>query len=580
MAKEHPMGRHGRIAVLALSWLLIASVPSEKDGWIEVRTPNFILYSAAREGATREIAGGLERLRAVLGRLTSWELSTTVPVQVYVFRGDKDFEPYKPLYDGKPADLSGFFLARDDGNFIAVDGSSREDPAKRLYHEYVHFLVNNNFPDAPLWLNEGLAEVYSSFEVSGEHAVIGGSVARHIDELAKTEWIPLARLLAIGVDSPEYNEDARRDVFYAQSWALVHFLATEREDELARFLRSAPVDFGTGEGLEKELREYVRRKVPVLRAAAGKSDEVTLAVRPMAYPEVLVRLGSLLAAQEDRLEAAAGHFRAAAERRPSDPGALAGLADVVHRQGRRDEALDLYRQAYAAGGHGFLLDYRYAKCLLDAGDSGDLAQALSALRRSVELQPHFAPARSLLEAAQSKQSAIDARRAEAIAHNRFAERYNEVVRVLNEGDLRRAKTLTEELVAASVGAQAEEARTLLEQIRRQEELEASVERVNRLLAQRRTEEAVEILRQIQAVPGSKEERWIAEKIAEIERAHARGRFAERFNEALGHLERGDARTACRLLEELLATLPEDSAEAQRTRQLLEKARAELKRRGG
>jgi len=572
MVTEHSLWKQGRMAVLAFSWLLIASLPPEKDGWIEVRTPNFTLYGASREGSMREIAGGLEQLRAVLGRLTSWELSTPVPVQVYVFRGEKGFEPYKPLFDGKPADLSGFFLARDDGNFIAVDGSSREDPGKRLDHEYVHFLVNNNFPDAPLWLNEGLAEVYSSFEVSGGHAVIGGPVARHVDELAKAEWIPLARLLAIGVDSPEYNEDARRGAFYAQSWALVHYLATDREDELARLLQSVPDDFGTDVGLEKKLREYVRRPMPVLRTEAGKPDEVTLAVRPMAYPEVLVHLGDLLAAQEDRLEAAAGHFRAAVERRTSDPEALAGLADAVHRQGRRDEALALYRQAYAAGGDGFLLGYRYAKCLLDAGDTEDLAEALSALRRSLELQANFAPARSLLEAAQAEQSAIDARRAEATAHDRFADRYNEVVRVLNEGDLRKAKALAEELVAAIAGAQAEEARTLLEQIRRQEALEVCVERVNRLVAQRRTEEAVEALRQIEAAPGSKEERWIAERIAEIERAHARARFAERFNEALGHLERGDARTACRLLEELLATLPEDSTEAERTRQLLAKAR--------
>lgn len=573
MATGHPSSRPGRIAILALSWLLIAALPSEKDRWIEVKTPSFTLRSPLREPAVRDIAGGLERLRAVLGRVTSWEVSPPIPIQIYVFGGDEDLKPYKPLYEGKPAELAGYFLARVDGSFVAVDGSSREDPTRRLYHEYVHVLVHDNFPEAPLWANEGLAEVYSTVEVSAGAARIGGAVARHLDELRKAEWIPLARLLKVGVDSPEYNEDARRGVFYAQTWALVHYLVTERPEELARVLRSG--DLATEEGLEIELRDYVHRPMPVVRAEVRDLDEATLRVRPMASPEVLVHLGDLLAAQEDRLEAAAGHYRAALERRPSEAGALAGLAGVVHRQGRRGEALILYRRAFAAGGDGFLLHYRYAGCLLDGGDLEDLSTAVAALRRSLELQAGFAPAQALLEAAEAKQSAIDARRSVAIEHNRFADRYNEVVRVLNEGDLRRASALAEELVATS---DAEEARTLLEQIRRQQALEAAVERVNRLLAQRRHEEAIEVLRRVEAPAGSKEERFLAERIAEIERAGERARFAERFNEALGYLERGDARTACRLLEELLATLEEGSAEAQRTRQLLDKARAERKRR--
>ncbi len=623
--------------VLVLSWLVTApllALPREKDRWIEVKTANFTLFSNSSRSNTREIANHLEQLRAVLGQLTSWNLNAPIPTHVYVFSNDERFEPYKPLYDGKPAELSGYFLARVDGNFIAIDGSSFHDPAKRIYHEYVHYLVNNNIPGVPLWLNEGLAECYSSFEISGKQAEIGRGIARHVDWLRQSPLIPLPELLAIDVGSPEYNEEARRGVFYAESWALVHYLLIgnrEREGQLSRYLElvrasrhgkqafreAFEADYET---LEKELRDYVRGPtMPVLRIGVEELDDPMLEVRAMAYPEALVHLGNLLAGHEDRHEAAAEHFRAALKRQPADPLALAGLAGLAQCQGRHDEALALYRRAFKAGGDDFLLHFRYAECLLDDDDPGARVEAVSALRRSVALQARFTPAWSLLSAVRAELLALDLRKVEelldrerhedalrlleelrdqagpddlarleeeirrlrqAIGHNRFADRYNEAVSLVNSGDLVSAKALLGELAAASEGSRAEQARALLEQIRRQEELEVSLKRVDRLLAQRRMEEAIEVLRQLDAAPGSQEGRWIVGRIAEIERAGERARFAERFNVALGHLDVGDARTACRVLEDLLATLPEDGPNVQRARQLLAKARAELKRRGG
>ena len=40
--------------------------------------------------------------------------------------------------------------------------------------------------------------------------------------------IPLPELLAVNQSSPLYNEGDRRSIFYAESWALTHYLLTER----------------------------------------------------------------------------------------------------------------------------------------------------------------------------------------------------------------------------------------------------------------------------------------------------------------------------------------------------------------
>ena len=48
------------------------------------------------------------------------------------------------------------------------------DALKIIFHEYTHLLLRHNQPYWPLWLAEGMAEIYSTFEVSGGyHARIG-----------------------------------------------------------------------------------------------------------------------------------------------------------------------------------------------------------------------------------------------------------------------------------------------------------------------------------------------------------------------------------------------------------------------
>ena len=44
---------------------------------------------------------------------------------------------------------------------MAVDASREETQLAILFHELVHGWLNTNLPHAPLWLQEGLAEVFS-----------------------------------------------------------------------------------------------------------------------------------------------------------------------------------------------------------------------------------------------------------------------------------------------------------------------------------------------------------------------------------------------------------------------------------
>jgi hypothetical protein len=103
----------------------------------------------------------------------------------------------------------------------------------------IRSFMHANFPPQPLWFEEGTAEFYGSFRATDREARIGLPVEDHIARLRESKMIPLERLFAVDSDSPEYSADERRGVFYAESWALVHYLLRgnpSRTPQLGRFL--------------------------------------------------------------------------------------------------------------------------------------------------------------------------------------------------------------------------------------------------------------------------------------------------------------------------------------------------------
>ena len=96
-------------------------------------------------------------------------------------------------------------------------------------------------------------------------------------------------------------------LFYAQSWALTHFLQSDegRHRELTAYvsrlgggadaLQAARETFGDLEALGNELRKYVRsRRFHGSRLATPVLEEQDLRVRPLSEPEVEAARGSAL----------------------------------------------------------------------------------------------------------------------------------------------------------------------------------------------------------------------------------------------------------------------------------------------
>ena len=341
-----------------------AAQPSEGDGWLRLDSSGPVVISNADPERTREISENLNTLTAVLARWMG-SLGVTPPVEtkVFVFRDDEAFWPYKEGINGDPSTVAGYFLAHPHGNYLAINGDLRIDPARVVYHEVLHYFARYHLPGIPLWFNEGLAEFYAGFRVDESEAVLGVPHARHLQWLRNNPHLRLDEVFAVDTHSETYNERSRRGPFYAQSWALVHYLMAgggRRTDQLVDFLArlsggedmesafelAFDARFGT---LEKELAAYLAQaELPViviprkdLPATAGQGH-----LRRISRGEAAYHLGDLLVHTAPSLALLAiDHFNLALAEHPEHAPSYAGLGMVEDHRGSYDDAAGFYSRA-------------------------------------------------------------------------------------------------------------------------------------------------------------------------------------------------------------------------------------------
>jgi tetratricopeptide (TPR) repeat protein len=410
---------------LALVAFIFALAPlqtaSAKDTWTSVRSKNFHLVGNASEKDIRRIGVQLEQFRDVLSRLiANVKAVSSVPITVVVFKSDDSFKPFRP------PSAAAYFQSGEDVNYIALTSERMdENPYAAIFHEYVHFLVKNNTENVPLWFNEGLAEYYSSFDImdGDKKVMIGKPISNHVLFLREQKLLPLETLFTVTHNSPIYNERSKQGVFYAQAWALVHYLLLgnegRRAPEFKQFLNllasNMPVesafkqafqtDFRT---LEKELKQYIgRRTYPVSVTTFNEklAFDTQMKSAPLTEAEGQFYLGDLLL-HTFELDRAEKYLQQSIKLDPSLALAHASLGMLNVRRERFDEARTHLQRAVAADTKNYLVHFYYAYMLSRAGArSGsyvtefapEIAATMRAeLRKTIELAPSYAESYHLL----------------------------------------------------------------------------------------------------------------------------------------------------------------------------------------
>jgi tetratricopeptide (TPR) repeat protein len=413
------------IAVSQLANVVIAA-PQTRDQWRSVRTNNLFVIGNADPEKLRQVAAWLEFFHSAFARLVSRNvLDASVPTTVILFRDEASFTPFKPLYQGRPANVAGFFQPGEDVNYIAISLDPGErDPFSTAFHEYVHLHLRDNVPGAPLWLNEGLAEFYSTMQFSGGEATLGAPLNHYLRLLRDQEMLPLSTLFSIGTNSPHYNEQDKSGVFYGESWALVHYLmlggGSNRQEQFKRFLaqvsrgdtaaRALEDSFGmTLAVVENELKAYVRRgEFSALRVATVDPEAyaayTAMQRTSLTEGEANFYLGDLLF-HINREADAERYFKQAIALDPKLLQAHAALGLIYVYQKKYAEAKK-YLQRATESQQTYLVHYLYAFVLSRetvnqagriTGYSPETAATMREhLAKSIKLAPAYAPAYYLM----------------------------------------------------------------------------------------------------------------------------------------------------------------------------------------
>jgi len=396
---------------LALAALLHGTLlqAGRKESWVEVRSPHFVAYSDAGEAEAKKALMGFEGIRSVFGTIfPGVRVDPPKPMVIFVLEDEASMKRLLPKpFEGKdPVRPAGMFYQREDCNYaiLRLDISHQVDqPYFVLFHEYTHSIVHQNFPALPTWLDEGLADFYGATEIRSEHVYLGRIPVGRLALLRAKIRLPLETLFTVTHDSPHYQEGEKSGLFYAQSWAFVHYLFMDDQALKAGLFRNylkavsggadpltaARTGFGDLDKLQGALTTYSQRSrfgfwdFPLTVKLTDRDFQVRALDEVgswVARAEFLMDSGEELLARP-LLEQAV----AVGSQRPEVQVAL-GRAMVL--RGETGKAETAYREALRLGTQDFRAPFRLAQ-LARERDSRDSAEIIGWLETAQRLRPDF-----------------------------------------------------------------------------------------------------------------------------------------------------------------------------------------------
>lgn len=487
--------------VLSLAACLAAfGAADQNQGWIEVRSPHFVVSSNASEREARRIADQFEQIRALFH--TAFPHLRVNPAQPVLILAAKNENTMKMLL---PEDWeakghvhpAGLYQEGEDKHYVLLQmDSSGDHPFHALYHEYTHALLHLNFASLPLWLDEGLAEFYGNSRLGEKESQVGTIDREHLYILREHKLLPIETLLTVEHNSSYYNEADPASVFYAESWAVVHYLMLDPEAQKQELLKkfvaaweqggtqieAAQKAFGDLKQFGRVIEGYARQSA--LNIAVFKngqqSAEKTYPARSLSAGEVLALRGDA-ATHRDMLEQAGPLVEQAVKLEPNLAISHEALGYYFYRKGESSRADLEMKKAMELGSSSFVAPYYHGQLMLNGGlaETAELREAIESFERATKLNPQFAPAfeglaHAYSESRETQKQALDAG-ITAVKLEPAVRAYgvNLVYLLLNAERTAEARRLAQRLVeTAASPEEAESGRELLARIAEHEKFAA------------------------------------------------------------------------------------------------------------
>ncbi|MBI3206499.1 MAG: hypothetical protein HYZ29_33490 [Myxococcales bacterium] len=212
------------------------------------------VFLVAAPGGRAALSGAIDVTRRALAAYFNgrFEHRPERVISVYLFPNAAPYDAYcKKLWRTKCDSPYGFYLASERKIIMNVGPG-----IGTLTHELVHPLVEADFPDAPDWINEGIASLFEQFHLPRPGEIRGSKNWRHprlAAALASPKEREHATLPALFAMNDDEFRGAREDLNYATARYLCQWL--DERGLLWRFYQRWRDTRATDPSGEKAFRE-------------------------------------------------------------------------------------------------------------------------------------------------------------------------------------------------------------------------------------------------------------------------------------------------------------------------------------
>ena len=442
--------------LLPVMAVALAAARDNAGNWTEVRSPRFTVVTNASEKQGRRIAAQFERMRAIFQALyPDLETDSESPIVVLAPRNKSQFRALEPkTYRSKGSlNLHGLFVGTSQKKYILMRlDAEGGNPYPVVYHEYTHLVLSEAGDWMPLWLNEGLAQFYENTEIYDQEVLLGGLNQQQLLLLRQQKLLPLATLFTVDEKSPYYMREKKASVFYAESWALTHYLTlkdyqektakvrqyTQRVNENIDPVTAAVQAFGDLKELQRTLDRYIEQprfdhfrttvvkvgdsafqveSLSPIQAEAVQADFLACNGRAEEARALLKHVLQQDAGNESAHETMAllesgdeaeaeSNLRAAIQLDPSSAAAYERLASFLWKHAKNvDEAQRLQARAVSLDTSNVGYRLSWANILLDLGRAHAAVEVLQAITSMRSTEQEAEIARTLLSQAVAAEAA-------------------------------------------------------------------------------------------------------------------------------------------------------------------------------
>lgn len=347
-------------------------LPDPAQKWIRAVSPNFTVISSAPAARTREISELLETVAGALRRVHPRFDARFTDTTVFVFSRRRDSQPYfELLLNQKRTGASGAFVTGPDGmSAMIVDATRTLVTDRTVKHELMHNILSASGTRLPLWLEEGIAEYFSTTEIRGNRVIVGRPILQHQTHLRIRGVLPMETVMAAKSGDPI----TAHVLFYPQVWAMVDWMMRASRGEFYAFVSDveggmdAAAAFRSRFALDPAAVARALRTV-MLRPSASSALQidrkpVEVSVEEIRRADALCELAGFLGRMNRSRDDAEKHLRAALDLDGHHARATAGLGTLRAFDRRFADAESHFEEALKLDGDDPAVKLAYASALL------------------------------------------------------------------------------------------------------------------------------------------------------------------------------------------------------------------------